>query len=149
MVQNKSLIFQSVPTHAPVANKHLGIEARDFDLEQNPPYGGVTGKTLYISLDPYMRGRMRNPDVKSYSPGYALGEPMTAYVLVQVIKSDNDKYVKGDIIYGQFQVAEYSAIPEDLLSRDLVRKVRQIPNAPLSNWLSILGSTGLASSPFL
>ncbi|KIW22556.1 uncharacterized protein PV07_10844 [Cladophialophora immunda] len=145
MVQNKSLIFKSVPIHAPVPDVHLGIEERKFDVAQDPPHGGVTGKTLYVSLDPYMRGRMRTAEAKSYSPAYTLGEPMTAYALVQVIKSDNGKYTRGDIVYGQFPVAEYSAIPDELLSRDLVRKAHPIPNAPLSNWLSLLGSTGLTA----
>ena len=145
MVQNKSLIFKGVPTHAPLPDSHLGVEVRDFDLEQNPPSGGATGKTLYVSLDPYMRGLMRDPWVTSYSSGYTLGEPMTAYTLVQVIKSDNEKYRQQDIVYGQFPVAEYTTMTKERLSRDLVRKVHQIPNAPLSNWLSVLGSTGLTA----
>ncbi|KAH0829258.1 hypothetical protein AYO21_09789 [Fonsecaea monophora] len=145
MVQNKSLIFRSVPTHAPIPNVHLGIEDREFDLTTDPPRGGVTGKTLYVSLDPYMRGRMRPAETTSYSAAYTIGEPMIAYALIQVIKSNNDKYVKGDIVYGQFPVAEYSVITEELLSRDLVRKAHPIPNAPLSNWLSLLGSTGLTA----
>ena len=145
MVQNKSLVFTKVPTHAPVPGEHINLETRDFDSNQSPPKNGITAKTLYISLDPYMRGRMRPAETKSYSPAYTLGDPITAYSLVQVIKSDNDKYAKGDLVYGQFPVAEYSAIPFELLDRTLVRKAHQVENAPLSNWLSILGSTGLTA----
>ena len=90
-----------------------------------------------------MRGRMRSPELKSYSPPYTLGEACTAYALIQVIKSNNEKYQKGDIVYGQFPVSEYSVVSEELLARNVVRKAHQIENAPLSNWLSILGSTGL------
>src|ERR1700744_574032 len=99
MVQNKSLIFTNVPTHAPVPGEHLKLEKREFDPSSSPPSNGIIAKTLYISLDPYMRGRMRQAESKSYSPAYSLGEPITAYALVQVINSDNDRYSKGDIVY--------------------------------------------------
>lgn len=145
MVENKSLIFKSIPTHVPVPGEHIGVEIREFNTDQDPPTGGVTGKTLYVSLDPFMRGRMRPATTASYSAAYALGEPIVGYTLIQVIKSNHDKYVKGDILYGQFPVAEYCVVPAEPLNRDLVRKAHQIPNAPLSNWLSVLGSTGLTA----
>jgi NADPH-dependent curcumin reductase CurA len=145
MVRNKSFIFKKVPTHAPVPGEHITIEDRDFDLDQTPPDGGLTGKILYASLDPYMRGRMRPAETASYAAAYALNEPCVAYALIQVIKSDDSRFRKGDIVYGQFPVAEYSVVTKDLLARNVVRKVHQIENAPLSNWLSILGSTGLTA----
>jgi NADPH-dependent curcumin reductase CurA len=145
MVQNKGLIFTEVPTLVPIPGVHLSVETRDFDLNQAAPVGGVVAKGLYYGLDPYMRGRMRAPEAKSYSPPYALGEPVTAYALVQVLKSAHDKYKKGDILFGQFNVEEYTAIPKEVISREVVRKVDSIPGVPLSNFLGILGSTGLTA----
>jgi NADPH-dependent curcumin reductase CurA len=68
MVQNKGVIFKQVPSGLPVPGKDLVVETRDFDLEQAPPDGGVITQNFYASFDPYMRGRMRAPEVKSYSP---------------------------------------------------------------------------------
>ncbi|KAL7789929.1 putative alcohol dehydrogenase [Trichoderma ceciliae] len=145
MVQSKGLIFAEVPTFTPVAGEHLKVESRDFDLHQEAPDGGVIAKGLYFSLDPYMRGRMRAPGAESYSPPYTLGKPVTAYSLVQVLRSAHDQYVKGDILYGLFNVEEYTVIPKDVISREVVRKLSISPSVPLSNYLGILGSTGLAA----
>ncbi|KIW70934.1 hypothetical protein PV04_03162 [Phialophora macrospora] len=146
MVPNKSLIFSAVPTHAPIPGEHMTLEDRPFDPSQAPPPQGITAKTLWISLDPYMRGRMRPASSASYSPAYTLGEPLTAYALVQVLASDAEAFSAGDIVYGQFPVAEYSAIPREMLDRPVVRKVRALESdVPLSAWLSVLGSTGLTA----
>lgn len=76
MVQNKAIIFKSIPNGAPVPGKDLVVESREFDLDQAPPSGGVTSKNIYVSFDPYMRGRMRDPSKKSYSPPFDLGKPI-------------------------------------------------------------------------
>ncbi len=145
MVSNKSLIFTAVPTRAPVPGEHITLETRNFDTSQSPPEYGLTAKTLWVSLDPYMRGRMRPAQTTSYSPAYTLNEPVTAYALIQVIKSSHEGFSTGEIVYGQFPVAEYSLVTREMLDKALVRKVHELENAPLSNWLSILGSTGLTA----
>ena len=53
MVQNKGLIFKSVPTDWPVEGKDLTIEDRGFDLDAEPDKNGITIKTYYVSFDPY------------------------------------------------------------------------------------------------
>ncbi|RFU78891.1 zinc-type alcohol dehydrogenase [Trichoderma arundinaceum] len=145
MVQSKGLIFTEIPTFTPVAGVHLRVESQDFDINQEAPDGGVIAKGLYFSLDPYMRGRMRAAGTKSYSPPYMLGQPVTAYSLVQVLKSAHEQYVKGDILFGQFNLEEYTVISKDIISREIVRKLRINPSIPLSNYLGILGSTGLTA----
>ena len=54
-------------------------ETQTIDLETVPLHGGILIKVLELSIDPYLRGRMRDPSVKSYAPAFALGEP---YVFV-------------------------------------------------------------------
>ncbi|KAH0412311.1 hypothetical protein KCU90_g17881, partial [Aureobasidium melanogenum] len=92
MVQNKALIFKKVPQGLPVPGEHLTIESTEFDVDQTPPQGGFTVKNHYISFDPYQRGRMRDAKVKSYSPPFALGKPITNSGISTVLKSDNDKF---------------------------------------------------------
>src|SRR5256714_9295967 len=72
----------------------------DFRLEQVPmpelPPGGLLLRVLYLSLDPYMRGRM--DDRKSYAKPVGLGEVMTGESVCEVIASDQAGYAVGDIV---------------------------------------------------
>jgi len=90
MVQNKGLIFKQVPTGWPVAGQDLAVEAREFDLEQQIPEGGLIVKNFYASFDPYQRGRMRAPGKKSYSAPFDLGAPMTNRCIFKVVKSNTE-----------------------------------------------------------
>ena len=58
--------------------------------------GEVLIKVLYLSIDPYMRGRMN--DGESYAAPAALGEPMTGESVGIVIESESDKFIKGDYL---------------------------------------------------
>jgi NADPH-dependent curcumin reductase CurA len=53
-------------------------------------------RTLYLSLDPYMRGRM--DDRKSYARPLGIGEPITGESVTEVIATDNPAYAEGDIV---------------------------------------------------
>lgn len=114
MVQNKALIFADFPTALPEVGKHLKIESRDFDTEQQPPKDGITIKVNYVSFDPYQRGRMRKPEVKSYSAPFELGKPVTNAVIATVLKSDNSKFKSGDVIHVPISYTEeYSALDKN------------------------------------
>ena len=115
MVQNKGLIFKEAPTHWPELGKHLVIENRDFDKDQQPPSGGFTAKVHYVSFDPYQRGRMRKPEAKSYSPPFELDKPITNTGIVTVIKSDNSKFKQDDVVrVPQVGTEEYSIVPNKM-----------------------------------
>jgi hypothetical protein len=121
MVQNKGLIFKEAPTAWPEAGKHIAVEAREFDENQSPPAGGFTAKVNDISFDPYQRGRMRKPEVQSYSPPFEMGKPITNAGIVTVIKSDNSNFKPGDVVWVPLtNTEEYSAIPKDLADRSKV-----------------------------
>jgi NADPH-dependent curcumin reductase CurA len=111
MVQNKGLIFADFPVGWPKIGKDLKVEAREFDLEQAPPAGGITAKVHYISFDPYQRGRMRKPEVKSYAAPFELNKPVTNSGIITVIKSDNSKFKAGDVLYApNTYTEEYNAL---------------------------------------
>ena len=63
-------------------------------------------KTKYLSLDPYMRGRMS--DAKSYVPPFVIGEPLGGGTVSEVVASNNPKFAVGDTVlaFGGWQ--EYS-----------------------------------------
>lgn len=156
MVSNKALIYKKLPTHNPLVGEHIQVESQpEFDLSQHVPSGSAIVKGLYFSCDPYMRGRMRPPTRTSYSPPFEIGKPISAYALVQVLRladgedsvttSTGVTYGKGDILYGLFDIAEYSLLGKEWLQHPYVNKVENPHNLPLSNFLSVMGMTGLTA----
>lgn len=143
MVQNKGLIFKKVPTGVPVPGEHLAVETREFDLEQAPPAGGITTKNFYASFDPYQRGRMREPEKKSYSPPFTLGQPIGNATVAKVIKSDNEKFKAGDLVFGMIQTEEYSACAK--ASVDTFQKIDNQYNLDLKIFTGALGMPGLTA----
>ncbi|MEI5906731.1 NADP-dependent oxidoreductase [Bacillus spongiae] len=104
---------------------------------QAPQEGEVLTKTLYLSVDPYMRGRMRQE--KSYAAPYELNETIVGGVVSEVIESNSQKFQKGDIVVGMQKWATYQVAHESQL-----QKVN--PSiAPISTALGILGMTGLTA----
>src|SRR6202023_3355151 len=72
----------------------------DFRIEEapipEPRHGEVLVKVLYLSLDPYQRGRMR--DAASYAASIGLNEVMTGGTVGEVVKSANAHFKVGDIV---------------------------------------------------
>jgi NADPH-dependent curcumin reductase CurA len=84
-----------------LASRPKGLPTREnFRLEEAPmpalPQGGLLLRVLYLSLDPYMRGRM--DDRKSYAKPVGLGEVMAGESVCEVIASDQAGYGVGDIV---------------------------------------------------
>jgi NADPH-dependent curcumin reductase CurA len=144
MVQNKAFVFKAVPRELPVPGRDLTVEGHEFDLNQSPPAGGIITKNLYASFDPYMRGRMRPVETKSYSPAYTLGKPVTAYSIAKVLKSDNPKFKEGETITGLIPIEEYSVIPKEVTEVSL-RKVENPYNLDLKLFIGALGMPGLTA----
>ena len=71
-----------------------------FELTEAPvpelKDGEVLAKTMYLSFDPTQRGWME--DRESYMPPVAIGEPMRAGSIAQVVESNNDEFAKGDLV---------------------------------------------------
>lgn len=145
MVQNKGIIFKEIPTGWPEAGKHLTVEARDFDVEQAPPEGGVTVRTYYASFDPYQRGRMRPAHVKSYSPAFELNKPITNRTIMKVLKSNNDKFQPGDVVIsgGVSAIEEYSVLNQEQAAQ--LRKLQNPYNLDVKHFLGALGMPGLTA----
>lgn len=146
MVQNKRVIFKEPVIGWPEAGKNLAVKSDSFDLNQSPPPGGIITKNLYASLDPYMRGRLRDPSLKSYSSPYTLGSAITAHSIVQVLASDSRAYGKGDIIMGVFPLEEYSASSKAQVdSHPEWKRINNLHGLPLYTFLSALGMPGLTA----
>ena len=77
---------------------HQNFRLTEVELEPPQP-GQVLVKNLYMSVDPYMRGRMRENAV--YAQAYALGEPMYGGAIGEVIESADDALQPGDMVLNQ------------------------------------------------
>ncbi|WP_240757497.1 NADP-dependent oxidoreductase [Nakamurella flava] len=100
--------------------------------------GQVRVVNEFVSVDPYMRGRMN--DVKSYVPPFALGETMTGGAIGRVVESTADTVPVGSVVSHQFGWRD--VVQEDARGFQVVP---EIPGVPLSVRLGILGMTGLTA----
>lgn len=99
--------------------------------------GEILLKTKFVSVDPYLRGRMS--DAKSYVPPFELQKVMNSGIVAEVVESQNKEFKKGDFVSGALDWKEFQTSKgENLLKID--DKV-----APLSNYLGVLGMTGLTA----
>src|SRR5208337_2564980 len=93
--------------------------------------GQVLIRTRYISVDPYMRGRMK--DRKSYIPPFQLNDALNGGVVGEVAQTRSKKFTKGDFATGFLPWQDYSLANENDL-----RKLDQA-SAPVSTALGVLG----------
>ena len=105
-----------------------------------PAEGGVTLKTLALSLDPAMRGWMN--EGKSYIPPVGIGEVMRAGGVGVVVASKSDKYAVGDHVSAGFGVQEYITVAQEEMKRNGLVKI-DLRAGTLTQWLNVLGMPGM------
>jgi NADPH-dependent curcumin reductase CurA len=105
-----------------------------------PPLGDgdVLVRNLFMSVDPYMRGRMN--DVKSYVPPFRLNEAMTGGAVGEVVESNDPGLAPGDVVLHDFGWREFAVAP-----RNRFRKLDPAEGVPLSAYLGTLGMPGMTA----
>src|SRR5262245_56593910 len=102
---NRQIRLQRRPTGAPTPD--------DFSIVDTPmpavQDGHVLRRTIYLSLDPYMRGRMN--DARSYAAPVALGDVMVGATVSQVLESRDDKFKAGDFVTANDGWQQYASSP--------------------------------------
>ncbi|MFE9423496.1 NADP-dependent oxidoreductase [Kitasatospora sp. NPDC006697] len=104
---------------------------------RTPEPGEVVVRNAYLSVDPYMRGRMN--DVKSYTPPFKLGQPMEGGAVGHVVASAAEGYEVGDAVLHFQGWREYATLP----AAHTVKV--DGAQAPLSYYLGVLGMPGLTA----
>ncbi|CAI7627311.1 unnamed protein product [Penicillium palitans] len=99
MSANKALVFKKIPQGYPVPGEDVAVESAAYDASVAAPDNGVVLQSLYTSFDPYMRGRMRPAETKSYAPAYALDKPIDSRTIGKIVRSNNANYKEGDLEY--------------------------------------------------
>ena len=133
----------------PTMNRQITLAARpvgmpkesDFRIVEspvpNPGRGEVLVRTLYLSVDPYMRGRLTG--ITTYARGLDPGDVIVGGVAGRVLESKDPRCAPGDIVEGMLGWQEYAAAP--------AKSLRRIdPSAgPISSALYVLGMPGLTA----
>jgi NADPH:quinone reductase len=102
-----------------------------------PMNGQILLRTKFLSVDPYMRGRMN--DRRSYVAPFQLNAVLNGGIVGEIIESKSNYFVKGDIVVGNLGWQDYSIAAEED-----VRKIN--PDiAPISTALGVLGMPGLTA----
>ncbi|HWD22662.1 MAG TPA: NADP-dependent oxidoreductase [Burkholderiales bacterium] len=130
-MENRRVVLVSRPAGW-VSEENFRIESCPVPA---PAQGEVLVKNLWLSLDPYMRGRMS--DAKSYVKGVDIGEVMVGQTVGEVLDSRNEKFEKGDKVLTQLGWQLYG------VTKDLTKLEK--PQAPLSCYLGILGMPGITA----
>jgi NADPH-dependent curcumin reductase len=130
---NRRIVLAARPTGAPLASD---FREEDSDIPV-PAAGEVLLRTLYLSLDPYMRGRMNA--AKSYAKPVEIGEVMTGRTIAEVIESRDPAFHTGDKVLSTSGWQEYAAARAKRLTR------LDDSAAPLTTALGVLGMPGLTA----
>jgi NADPH:quinone reductase len=130
---NRQILLASRPQGMPTEENFRFVES----AIPSPVEGEVLVKTLYLSVDPYMRGRMN--DAKSYVPPFALNEVISGGIVGEVAQSQTPDFAEGDIVVGNLGWQEYS-----IADKNQVRKIDSTI-APVTTALGVLGMPGLTA----
>lgn len=133
MGRNRQYLLASRPVGFP---RHSDFTLVDSDLPE-PSEGQVLLKTLYLSVDPYMRGRMNAGE--SYAAPVEVGQVMEGGGVGQVVESRHTAFTVGDYVLGSIGWQEYAALDG--------KRLRKLDPAlaPVSTALGVLGMPGLTA----
>lgn len=130
---NKSILLKSRPEGTPALDNFEFVEIDKPTVSE----GQVLLKTKYVSVDPYLRGRMR--DEKSYIDPFQLDKPIQSGIIAEVVESTNSDFKIGDYVNGMLEWKQFQTHDGKGLQKVDSSK------APLSAYLGILGLTGITA----
>lgn len=136
-VQNAKVVFAEVPKDFPIPGQHIVYDDKDtVDLDSVPLDGGVLVKVLYLSVDPYLRGRMRPPNTESYLPPFDLGKPMNGFGVGVVVRSEAENIKAGNhVTAATFSFEQYTVLS--------VTDLTVLPEEQHISWSQYLGAAGM------
>lgn len=133
MTTSTRIVLASRPTGAPTADN---FRTETVDLPELGD-GQVLLRTLYLSLDPYMRGRMS--DAESYADPVAVGDTMVGGTVCEVVESRSDALSPGDI------VLSYSGWQSNSIAGAKAVRRLDAGSVPVSTALGVLGMPGFTA----
>ena len=136
MPSNQQILLDNRPTAEALASNFKLVTGETPPLQD----GEVLVRHHFLSLDPYMRGRMN--DAKSYTAPQALGEVMGGGTVGEVMESRSPKFQPGDKVVGMGGWQQYSVVKAQ--EPGALRKV-DTTHVPLSHYLGAVGMPGVTA----
>ncbi|KAJ1700050.1 hypothetical protein LUZ63_008562 [Rhynchospora breviuscula] len=126
-----------------VKESDMEVVATEAIVELKVPQGSkdaVLLKNLYLSCDPYMRGRMTQTNKRSYTSDFIPGQVITGFGVSKVVDSTHPNFKIGDLVWGTTGWEEYSLITNP----NILFKINH-PDLPLSYYTGLLGMSGFTA----
>ncbi|KAM5534492.1 hypothetical protein V8D89_011824 [Ganoderma adspersum] len=137
-VKNGRYLFNEIPTGYPIPGQTTVYdESETIDLDTVPLNGGALVKVLVVSIDPYLRGRMRRAEAKSYNEPFKIGEPLMNWGVGLVLRSESPSVKAGDHVYGFVKFQHYEVVES---TRLLVLENKE--GLPWSAYVGVAGMPG-------
>lgn len=134
--QNKEIVLASHPTGIPNPDT---FKMNDIPMPTRVNTDEVTIKSIYVSVDPGMRGFIDKGDDDTAGNKFKLNKPITSRTVAQIIASRDNTFKKGDIVHGRFAWQKY----QNVSTKDI--EIVDPKLAPISTAVSMLGVPGLAA----
>lgn len=138
-VENRQVVLERYIEGVPKVTD-MAMKIGKIELKAPKGSGAFLVKNLYLSCDPYMRGRMRDFH-GSYIPPFVPSQPIEGFGVGKVLDSDNPDFKPGDFISGITGWEEYSLIH----NTSQLRKIQPDDAIPLSYHLGLLGMPGFTA----
>ncbi|MFA6863724.1 MAG: NADP-dependent oxidoreductase [Dysgonamonadaceae bacterium] len=130
---NKTIILKSRPKGTPQLSDFEFVDEKMPEVMQ----GELLLKTIFVSVDPYLRGRMSDAD--SYVPPFELNKPISSGIVAEVVESKNENFKKGDFVSDRLEWKEYQ-----ISTGEGLQKIDPSIQ-PLSVYLGVIGMTGMTA----
>ncbi|OXL26623.1 NADP-dependent oxidoreductase [Psychrobacter sp. DAB_AL32B] len=133
--QNQEIVLANHPSGIPTTDT---FKINDIDMPTLKE-GEVLLKSIYVSVDPGMRGFMNKGTDDAAGNKFQLNKPITSRTVAQVIESSDDNFMVGDIVHGRFAWQKYQAVN--------IADIEKVDPtlAPISTAVSMLGIPGLSA----
>ncbi|KPF78228.1 NADP-dependent oxidoreductase [alpha proteobacterium AAP81b] len=131
-MQSREIRLASRPAGTPAPEN---FEVAEVSLPA-PGAGEVLVRNTWMSVDPYMRGRMY--DRESYVPPFAIGAALQGGAIGEVVESNAEGFAKGDLVSSMFGWREGFVAPAGA-----IEKLTRVANVPDQAYLGVLGMPGL------
>lgn len=142
IVSNREIILVSYADEGPVTDVHLKIRETQLDIGnvgRDGSPGDVVVQNEWLSVDPYLRQRMKQPNDGLFLQNFQLNQAIKSRAVGKVVSSANSKFEVGDLVTGLYEVSEYAVVPAGIL-----RKMDTSVAKP-SYYLGLLGTPALTA----
>lgn len=130
---NQTILLHRRPVGKPQPRDFI-FESKEMPEIQS---GEILLKTAYVSVDPYLRGRMSS--AKSYIAPFQLQKPISSGIIARVVESNHTGFSVDEYVFGMLEWSEYQKSTGEGLHKI------EAKNIPLSAYLGVMGMTGLTA----